>query len=352
MRTILPALLAALVLLAPFRTLAQDEASAAPAPSAPAAAADAATALLDELSIDHNPADDARAAFQAILTAALPSVRFVSAEESSPDAEEPPSPPVTAEDLPANIGYIRVLSLATPENPDDAPDTLILATLADWTQRDFVGAVIDLRNLAGDASALRAVKTLAASLPLRTPDAAPYELSPLRQDLRGFQPATLDCSEEIDSSRALSDLIPLVILADSTTSGAAERLAALFQHSIRSALVLGTPTAGDPLLSAAFPCPPEIMPDTQVILPAATLSFPDGFVLRPDAPLDPDVLITQAALSEPLYEPDENSITFRSRKKGTLEEEAIDRALRDRVRDDPYLRRATDILLGLRALVR
>ena len=260
MRTTLPSLLAALVLLVPLRTLAQDEAPSAPAPSAPAAAADAATALLDELSIGHNPADD--------------------------------------------------------------------------------------------ASALRSVKTLAASLPLRSPDTAPYELTPLRQTFRGFQPATLDCSEEIDASRALSDLLPLVILADSTTSGAAERLAALFQHSIRSALVLGTPTAGDPLLSDAFPCPPEIMPDTQVILPAATLTFPDGFVLRPDAPLDPDVLITQAALSEPLYEPDENSITFRSRKKGTLEEEAIDRALRDRVRDDPYLRRATDILLGLRALVR
>ena len=349
MRITLPALLTALALLLPICTLAQDEAPAAPsapAPSAPALAADAAAALLDDLAIDHSHSDDARAAFQAILTAALPSARFIPVADTPSATEEPPSPPVTAEDLPASIGYLRVLSLATPATPADDPATLILSALAEWAQRDFAGAVIDLRNLAGDASALRAVKALAASLPLRTPDAPPYALPPLRQNL----PATLDYADEIPPAAPLSDTLPLVILADSTTSGAAERLAALFQHSVRSALLLGAPTAGDPLLSAAFPCPPEILPDTQVILPAATLDFPDGFTLRPDTPLDPDVLITPAALSEPLYEPDENSITFRSRKKGTLEEEAIDRALRDRVRDDPYLRRATDLLLGLRAL--
>ena len=60
------------------------------------------------------------------------------------------------------------------------------------------------------------------------------------------------------------------------------------------------------------------------------------------------VLITDAALNETAFEPDE-PIVLRS-KKTVTDEEKEDKALRDRTRHDTYLRRATDLLLGLQAL--
>lgn len=61
----------------------------------------------------------------------------------------------------------------------------------------------------------------------------------------------------------------------------------------------------------------------------------------------PDVIISDAALNESLFEPDAPVL----RKGKTMtDEEKEDKALRDRTRHDTYLRRATDILLGLKAL--
>ena len=80
----------------------------------------------------------------------------------------------------------------------------------------------------------------------------------------------------------------------------------------------------------------------------ATRSF-DGAesFLAALGPERPDVVITDTALDETVYEPDAPVL----RKGKTLsEEEKEDRALRDRTRHDAYLRRATDVLLGLKAL--
>ena len=55
---------------------------------------------------------------------------------------------------------------------------------------------------------------------------------------------------------------------------------------------------------------------------------------------------TGEAVAEEEYEPDPR----RDTRRKTLEQEKADRALRDRVRGDTALRRAVDVLLGLRAL--
>ena len=63
--------------------------------------------------------------------------------------------------------------------------------------------------------------------------------------------------------------------------------------------------------------------------------------------VSPDVVITDAALDETVYEPDAPVL----RKGKTMsDEEKEDKALRDRTRNDTYLRRAADVLLGLKAL--
>ncbi|MDD3441503.1 MAG: hypothetical protein PHU50_08620, partial [Kiritimatiellae bacterium] len=74
----------------------------------------------------------------------------------------------------------------------------------------------------------------------------------------------------------------------------------------------------------------------------------DGTVYWGAGGVKPDVLITDAALNETAFEPDE-PLLMRSRKT-VLDEEKEDKALRDRTRHDTYLRRATDLLLGLQAL--
>ena len=62
---------------------------------------------------------------------------------------------------------------------------------------------------------------------------------------------------------------------------------------------------------------------------------------------EPDVVINDAALDETVYEPEAPVL----RKGKTMsDEEKEDKALRDRTRNDTYLRRATDVLLGLKAL--
>ncbi len=61
--------------------------------------------------------------------------------------------------------------------------------------------------------------------------------------------------------------------------------------------------------------------------------------------VEPDVKVTQQGARTEEYEPSPTII-----KRETLEEELEDKAMRERVKGDPTLRRATDILLGLKAL--
>lgn len=258
-----------------------------------------------------------------------------------------PAPALAIEDLPAAIGYVRLLSLSPDADAEASPlADALLAAIADWRNRDFIGTVLDLRGLSGPVAALPVVDAIAAALPARVPDAPLYTLTH-RMVVDEVVSAPLGRAADPDAAT-----FPVMVLVDATTDGAAERLAALFAHSLKSALLVGRPTAGNPLLSEAYPYPENLAVDRRVVLPSADLTFPDGATLDGLTPLAPDIPITDAALAEPLYEPDAETITFRARKKGTLEEEAVDRALRDRTRHDPYLRHATDILLGLRAFAR
>ena len=108
-------------------------------------------------------------------------------------------------------------------------------------------------------------------------------------------------------------------------------------------MIIGRETAGDPLIRE----PVQLSTGRHALLAKRQITTAAGTVYAGAGGVAPDVAITAAALDETVYEPDAPVL----RKGKTLsDEEKEDKALRDRTRNDTYLRRATDVLLGLKAL--
>ena len=139
--------------------------------------------------------------------------------------------------------------------------------------------------------------------------------------------------------------IPVMVLVDGGTRRGAEMLSAELKGSCRGTLLIGQETAGDPLVRE-----PRDLPDGRVaLLPARTLKVADGTVYDGDGGVQPDVALSDDDKTADAYEP-KSPLTLRHKKRGELEEEKVDRALRERIGTDGFLRRAVDILLGLQAM--
>ena len=233
-----------------------------------------------------------------------------------------------SERLPTGIGYIRF-----PRIGADAAQ-VIGGALSGWTGDDAVsGVVIDLRGADGDAPAAETVRGVCAFFAL--PGKILYRVDPDTPSA-----ATVAAPALADRCR-----LPLMVLVDEGTTGAAELLAAALRGGAESALVIGRPTAGDPLLRET-----RTLPDGRPVhLAVHAIETADGTRYDGRAGVVPTLAIPDRALDEKPYEPDEPVL----RKGKTLsDEEKEDRALRDRTRHDPYLRRAADVLLGLQAIGR
>ena len=232
-----------------------------------------------------------------------------------------------SERLPTGIGYIRFPCVG------DGAGASIADALAPWGGDNPVsGVILDLRGADGDASdeALRD-----ACAPFALPGKILYRLDP-------GTPAAVTVAAPALADRCR---LPLMVLVDEATTGAAERLAAALRAGAESSLVIGRPTAGDPLLREI-----RAIPDGRPARMAVhVLETADGTRYDGRTGVLPTLAIPDRALDEKPYEPAEPVL----RKGKTLsDEEKEDRALRDRTRHDPYLRRATDVLLGLQALGR
>ena len=156
-------------------------------------------------------------------------------------------------------------------------------------------------------------------------------------DRQGNEIASVKSAESPKAS------LPLMVLVDEETSGAAELLAAVLGGGVKGAMVIGRETAGDPLIRE----PKKLSTGRYALLATRQLKTPDGMVYAGVGGVRPDVAITDSALDETVYEPETPVL----RKGHSLtDEEKEDKALRDRTRNDTYLRRATDVLLGLKAL--
>ncbi len=227
------------------------------------------------------------------------------------------------EDLPVGMGYMRVAGLFTGAGAE------IVACLDRWQAAGKIGAILDLREADGTAEADVAV--VAARFVSRG------EMLYTMGDRQGREIKT------VKASAPASPTLPLMVLVDGETCGAAELLAAVLSGSVQGAMVIGQETAGDPLIREAKP----LSTGRHALLATRQLKTANGAVYAGARGVQPDVVISAAALHETFYEPETPVL----RKGKTLsEEEKDDRALRDRTRHDAFLRRATDVLLGLKAL--
>jgi len=228
----------------------------------------------------------------------------------------------TAEEFPNNLAYIRLNGLFKDSGHD------IASVFRGWAAMERSGAVLDLRGAVGDdlAAAAEVASLLAESGTL----------------LYSFRDSA---GQDIDSVRANVGApanMPVMVLIDEHTSGAPEVLAAVLADSVRGAMVIGHETYGDPMIREQIELPSgEILylATRRLVTAAGTVYAGRGGIV-PDIKIDPkdgeDV-----ADYEPGAGPD---------RRATLDEEIADKAVRERLRGDETLKRAVDILIGLKAL--
>lgn len=225
-----------------------------------------------------------------------------------------------AEDLPTKLGYLKLNGIYERSDKD------VISSLRAWISAGVSGLVIDLRGAGGqDAAAAAAVASMFAregDLIFTFRDAHDQDIA-----VHKARPGSgVEC--------------PTMVLVDGQTDGAAEALAAALAGSSQGAMLIGEPTRGDPLVRELI----ELGDDRRLYIATRRLVTADGTVYDGRAGVKPDLVAS--GMAQPDYEP---AVSPANESK-MLEEEKEDRLLRERVRSDPVLRRATDLLHGLKAL--
>ncbi len=230
----------------------------------------------------------------------------------------------TQETWPQGVGYLAVNGLFTNSG------AVIAAQVSAWRDTSSVaGVILDLRGAGGtDMESVAAVGSLFAR--------AGDTLLTL-QDGRG-QPVAIYKAE------ALQPLAkPVMVLVDRDTRGAAEALAALLQGT-RGAMVIGEPTRGDGRVREVIP-----LADGRVLYLAtrrvALSRAPDYH----GTGVEPQVRVADVEPTAPAADDAQETETPDLFSESS-DQERQDRALNQRIGADAVLRRAADILLGLKAL--
>ncbi|HOW98010.1 MAG TPA: S41 family peptidase [Kiritimatiellia bacterium] len=255
---------------------------------------------------------DSRFRVQFLRGAATQSVELAAARIPQPSV-------AVAEDLPTGIGYLRLNGLY------DGASKEVIPALRGWDGTNYCGIIVDLRgaggtNLAAAADAARLFAPEGALL---------FSLRMAKgQDIEAFRAPG---GSGLDA--------PVMVLIDGETEGACEALAAVFADSLRGAMLIGSATRGDPAVREVVSCPGG----GYLYLATRQLVMADGLVLNGRTAVEPDVTVEGVPGDE--YEPEPDS-----RNGRLLAEEKEHRVLRARVRGDPALGRAADILLALKAL--
>ncbi len=228
----------------------------------------------------------------------------------------------TMELWPQEIGYLKVNGLFPGSG------AVLAGQIAAWQQTNCFGIILDLRGANGiDLESAAAVGSLFAS----PGDRLFFVRDGRNAVVTGFQARAAAAAHK-----------PVMALIDGDTAGAAEVLAGVLGLQ-RGAMLIGAPTRGDNRLREALPL------DAHRVLYVATrrLELADGpdYYRRGVAPH-----VSVAAGAEPAESDDKAADDEPDLFDGFSEKDRQDRALRKRLAGDPVLRRAADILLGLKAL--
>jgi carboxyl-terminal processing protease len=227
----------------------------------------------------------------------------------------------TVEDMPLGLCYLRLNGLYERCAKD------IISALRGWGQLGRSGVVLDLRGANGT--------DLAGAAEVASLFAEPNSM------LFKFQDGQ---SQDLSVYKATAGTpldMPAMALVDETTSGAAEALAAAFAGSTRGVMLIGRTTAADPAIREIV----ELADGRKLYIVTRRLVTADGKVYDGREGVKP-ALVVEETEAEPEFEPEPAT----TGKTEISDEEKQHRQLRDRMRGDAALRRAVDVLLGLKAL--
>ncbi len=233
--------------------------------------------------------------------------------------------PITGvtEDWPYKMRFMKVNGLYENSGAQ------IVSQLVAWAETNCSGIIVDLRN--SDGEDLQAATDIAS---LFLPDNTP--VINLRD---GSGSLVSSCTGKAGKSIE----VPLMVLINRNTSNAAEALAAALSTG-KGVLLIGAPTRGDD-------CQREFVPlaDGRIVYLATHRIEINHGTSYHGTGITPHVIVTQAnnpvVKVEETADENENSLFIK-----LSEEEKLNQALLRRTKDDAVLQRATDILLGLKAL--
>ncbi len=219
--------------------------------------------------------------------------------------------------LPFDLGYLKVNRL------HESSGGQIADILKSWSDHGLNGGILDLRG--ADGGDLESVR----------------EVASLFVEERTFLFAFRDRDDhdlmvmEAETGTVLGK--PVMVLMDAQTGGAAEVLAAVLADSVRGAMLFGQPSRGDFLLRSRI----ELSSGIELYLPTRRLITGSGAEYDGDHGVNPDIITAEA---------DGAFRAARSGRTARIAEEVAQEKLHHRIRGDATLRRAVDVLVGLKAL--
>ncbi len=226
-----------------------------------------------------------------------------------------------AEEFPADLCYLRLRGLYEDAGRE------VVSTLRGWAKAGQFGAILDLRGAGGShLESIREIVGLFAekgALLLAMRDSADQDLLVLK------------------AGRAAPLDMPLIALVDAETAGASEALAAVLESAANGVVLIGKETSGDPAVRTLVDGPDGL----KLLIPTRRMVMADGKTYTGAERVRPDILVGETVYDAYDYEPE-----LSGKGRAVMPEEIEDRKLRDRVRGDPALRRAVDVLQGLQAL--
>ncbi len=232
--------------------------------------------------------------------------------------------PVTGmiEEWPQQIGYLKVNGLY-----EDSGER-IAAQAGMWVDAKYIGIILDIRDSGG--SSLDAAAIIAGLF------AEPGD------QLFSVVGGTAAEPEYYCAGAGRPLTLPVMVLVNGGTRGASETLAAVL-HKRKGVVLIGSVTRGDDRIRE-----PIILPNGQILYVATRHILPQERPSYGGCGVEPDISVPEPGMLPDLSSGEKNhamDIII-----GMSEIERDSRALRERIGGDAALCRATDLLLGIKAL--
>ncbi|MFC1461854.1 S41 family peptidase, partial [Verrucomicrobiota bacterium] len=229
----------------------------------------------------------------------------------------------TMEEWPQQIGYVKVNGLF------EGSGEQIAEQLEIWAGKKYFGMILDIRDANGvDLESVVGIASL---------------FTKAGKNLFSVRDGHNNVVTNYQARQGKQLAIPLMVLINRGTSCSAETLAAVVQHCA-GVMLIGTSTSGDNRIREAIP-----LADGRILRIATKhIDLRKGPSYCNEGVI-PDVFVLEPAMMVQDIEPVERKDNY-GVFSGLSEQEQDTRALTKRVSKDSILRRATDILLGIKAL--